>query len=191
MEIKEQIIFQVELNKELYLAERSRREAVRSSLGLPLAALSFTAFGFAAFSGKVVWIDSSPFEALLSTSTLMLAIFALSFFISAINQLYHLDYSADPITPEAADFLGNAEEITVWLEEEDGGKQELDAIKQEAVVLALEDLAKGYNEAFRELSIANSLDLKLQKTVFDRLLIGLGMLISAIFLTAIESMLLP
>ena len=181
MDQLDQLRLQTNLIRELYVAERTRIDHIRGSLGLPLAALSFSAVGLAALARFVRLDFSGNWASVLSGLTVCLAVGALVFLGLAVIRLRRLDYSVSPVSPSVSRFAATAQDLAAEYQDF------MTDYEQEAQLAAscdaLQEICDGYLACISDMGDRNEEALALQGRVFRDLLAGLLMLLVAIFLS--------
>jgi len=175
----ESLQFQVEAIQKKYLQELSRRESVRSSLAVPIAILSFAAFGFVALANTAVWLTYSPLTVVLSFGVLLLFGTAVVLLISAVVAIGDFEITSSVPEPYVLEFADTAEVIKKELVEGGTGPKQANNI---AVISALGTLSDEYAYCTEELLDENARNLEAQQFVMRRAVPGFGMLILAVAL---------
>ncbi len=172
--------FQVDALQKKYTSELSRREAVRSSLAVPIAVLSFAAFGFAALANTADWLDGTLTALTLSVLVLMLSALATICLVTAIFQTGYARPTSGSVGASVFEITGSIEKIQSELV--DSGFSIRDARKL-AAVSALKTLSEEYEVSTRELIAENRAGLERQQNILRLAVSGFGMLILAIALS--------
>src|SRR6056297_3278879 len=97
---------QLDLAQKSYSEEASRRDSVRGAIALPLAVLTFSAFGFGALLTHFDLSRATPALHLASFAVVLLALVSAGAYLLAICALYRIDYKADgpqPLLVDVAD----------------------------------------------------------------------------------------
>lgn len=168
-----------ELKRELYTQQVTRRDAVRSTLAVPLAIVSFAAFGFNGLRLSLSLEWSLPILQFLSAAGLAMALLSGFFFIWALRCGFRFDYNPVIPQPEITDLEQQERNVIDDLKPRDFGLDEIQRLSRDATWKAL---SREYDLRTRELDARNTANLDIQSEMLVRLLIGLGLLIAAIVL---------
>ncbi len=176
----EALKFQVDALQKKYASELSRRESVRSSLAVPIAVLSFAAFGFAALANSANWLDASLATLTVSVLVLFLSVMATACLITAIFQTGSARLTSKSVGASVFEITGSIEKIQGELV---ASGFEVRAARELAAVSALKTLSEEYEIATQELVSENRASLERQQNILRLAVSGFGMLILAIALS--------
>ncbi len=184
--------FEIEVSRERYKSEKARGDSVRSATAMPLAALSFAAFGFGIFAqsasflgGRVgLWVYQSP-DFWFASLALLAACLALSLFLLAIYWFRYFDYTGLVPYAEALDVEDQYQSLTEALVE--GGIDRLRAQKI-ASISAWRAAQRSFEDSADAQHELNRGNLALQHKMLNFTLWGLGSLVSSIALSALAKL---
>lgn len=182
---KDALEHETEAARAAYEGERSRRDSVRAGLAVPLAALSFAAVGFGNLAANFRWIAEPGALAWLSAAVAACAAVSLGALGWAVRLIRKVDTVGQPIDPERVNFRARVQEFVEFLRDRvgadgDDGEARLQAIALERAREALND---AYYDCYRRLAEENRRNLRIQRTALGWLLLGLFLLLAAIFLS--------
>lgn len=178
--------FEIRASRSRFESEASRRDSVRSSMAIPLAAMSFAAFGFGAIVRNLIFAPDTPMLQYLSFWGLALALAALFLFISALTVFRKIDYVGYHPYPEALDVETQYDEMRRELANEGLSPREADEIANRS---AWEFARDSYMEAAVAQERKNHANLTYQSHMLSYLLWGLGCLICALAVTGVVQLL--
>lgn len=169
-----------DLRRELYAQQVSRRDTVRSTIGLPLAILGFAAFGFNGLALSAFVELSIPFFAFFSALALFTTALSVFFFLSAISIGHKLSYN--PVAPLPEIFDLSAQEQDLRRDFTDLVGHEPDEAQEFARAAMWGAISTEYQERTKDLENISNRNLDTQAEMLHRLLAGLGLLIFSIVL---------
>lgn len=172
--------FQVEALQKEYLSELSRRESVRASLAVPVAVLSFAAFGFAALANNAVWLDDGLTTRVLTVLTIALTALAATLLFAAIIQLAQARFASRASSAKVLNFVRTADDIRAELE---AGDVRPDDAENMSMIAALESMSAEYAGRTKALKVENDRNLSVQEEVLSTAIPGFGLLILAVVLS--------
>lgn len=172
--------FQVEALQKEYLSELGRRESVRASLAVPVAVLSFAAFGFAALANNAVWLDTSLTTRMLTVVTVGLTGLAATLLFAAIIHLAQAGFASRATSAKVLNFVPTADDIKAELEADEVPPE---VAGQMSMVAALESMSAEYASRTKALKVENDRNLKVQEAVLSMAIPGFGLLILAVVLS--------
>jgi len=166
--------------RHLYDQQISRRDAIRTTLGVPLAALSFAAFGFGALASQISVQYFSPFETAILSMIGFYAVCALLCFLNAVHLIWKIDYSSFVALPGVLDTDEQRERLAEAIKGIDFEESVRSDVIEEAVQ---EGIRTEFIVQANKLSAKNDANLETQSKMLRTIVKGLGCLIFAIFLT--------
>ena len=169
--------FQVEALQKEYLSELSRRESVRASLAVPVAVLSFAAFGFAELANNAIWLDTGLATRLLSTLTAALTVLAALLLFAAILQLAQVRFTSRASGAKVLNFVSTADAIRDELKTDGLPGNTVETL---SMMSALEAMSGEYAGRTKELKVENDRNLNLQENILAVAIPGFGFLILAV-----------
>lgn len=146
------LLRQVETTRALYEAECAKRETVRTSMAVPVAVLSFAAFGLGAVAANFEWSAGTPLATALSGAVAAVVALSVALLLVALWTLVRDATKAEAdASVTLAEVHANAREIERILlgqPAEDSGDALADAerVRREAEAIALEQLSEEYAE---------------------------------------------
>jgi hypothetical protein len=171
---------QIEFSQKLYDHQIARRDSIRTTLGVPLAVLSFAAFGFGALA--------TQFRVAFETEILAALFFLLAYctlvgflmFLASIVLIFRIDYPSRVALPRVLDLEAQRSDMeqtlgNVPLQAGDRAQKIEDAV--------LNGIHEEFVDKASQLEKKNDHNLSLQQIMLRRLMVGLGCLITAIVLT--------
>lgn len=169
--------FQVDALQKKYGSELNRRESVRASLAVPIAVLSFAAFGFASLAATAVWVDTSVSAVTLSTLVLMLAVAATFLLFSAIFHVGQVRLTSPAPDANVLEFADYADSMKQELIAEGSSVRDAHEL---SIVGALTYLSTEYDFCTDALVAENRTNLQRQQIALSCAAPGVGCLILAL-----------
>ena len=172
---------QLDAAQKLYADEASRRDAVRGAIAVPLAVLGFSAFGFGALLTHFELSRASFSAHMLSAGVVGLSFASAVAYALAICALYRIDYVGAAAYLELTDIADQEADLVRLIERREGfsGARALGEARQ----IALRGASEEYRDRATRQRDLNAANLRLQKTAFRCLLVGVGALLGALVLT--------
>lgn len=178
--------FEIQSAQTRYEFEITRRDSIRSSIAIPIAALSFAAFGFGTVVRSLIFSTGSNAQAYLSFMALVLTISSLFFLLSAISVFRRMDYADMGPWPEALDVHTQYEAI---YEELVQAGFVHNSAKQAANNAAWGYAKTSFKDAADWQEVRNAQNLHSQQDMLSYFLWGVGCLLSALALGGIVQLL--
>ena len=168
-----------DLRRDLYAQQAARRDAVRSTIAVPLAILGFAAFGFNGLTATALFSSEQPVLAFLSAFALAGSVFAVFFFLWALSAGTRLRYNPRTPQPQIFNLPQQEKDIFADLQKRYSDPAEIQRRGRAAIWKAL---SREYARRTSDLERMNEANLDTQAEMLTRLLFGLGCLILSIVL---------
>lgn len=170
----------------LYLSEKTRRAAIRTSMAFPVAVLPLILVGLIGFV-NVFTLDTRNMPLTLASTLVVVGLLAgLTIVGLGLMRLRDIDYSvpglSDEVGPYAAQGSATADDLIE--EEENADLREL--FETFAFISALNDLTTAYERGTERLTRLNNADLRKQYDAFQQLLLGAIFIGAAVAMAALE-----
>lgn len=162
------------LFRDLFLSERARRESIRSSIGTPVAAISFAVF---AFSSLAVEFDAARWNRTSSIVIMLLAVGSIAALLAAIWQVVMVEWLFVYHEPPSLNDLLDAEDHARAVRPDAVARQSLDHLTASYAV-AYEQYLRGNTLSARSRTRA------LRFVLLSLLLLALAFLLLPIHLAA-------
>lgn len=170
--------YEADLLRESWSQQVTRRDSIRGTLAVPIAAIGFAAFGFNGLAGNASVNWAGGFGVYLTVAGLLLALAsALSFLVALINVVFRFDFSSTHPEPRIEDL--DKREMKVSKQLYDAGYR-AERIPELARKGAFDALNLEYRDRITWLRRINDANLKVQKYALWAILVGLALLIFSI-----------
>lgn len=171
---------QIEMCRHLYDQQISRRDTIRTTLGVPLTALSFAAFGFGALASQISIQIITPWVTAILFAVAFYAVCALMCFLSSVHLIWKIDYSSYVALPDVFDTDEQRARISEAIKTIPYAPAQRKAVVEEAIQ---EGVRAEFIAQANKLSLKNDKNLEIQSRMLRTIVKGLGCLIFSIFLT--------